>query len=876
MVRVAASGRETGLPVRLAMPSSPHQSMVPGVAAFRAEEPVFWTDLHADPALAAEREALQVNGLHDWAAFPLIGDGSVVGVLNLHTAEGRTFEHSDVELLERVAGQVSAWLRGASPTDPVSTRASRYRTLFEQAPDGIVVVDPAGHYIDANPAACRMLGYSHDELIGTHVSRVIDPEHVGALEPAITALRNSEEYPREWRLRRKDGSVFDAGVVATALPDGSPVAIFRDISVWKHDEAHVRDSAARLAGIVNTAMDAIITVDESQRIILFNPAAERMFGHQSAQLLGQPLEMLLPHRFRGAHAGHVRGFGRTGVTSRRMGSLGEISGMRANGEEFPIEASISQTEVAGAKLFTVIMRDTTERNRAEHVIAEQAELIDQARDAIFVCTLDSKVTFWNKGAERLYGWTAAEANGRTVDELFLPDPNEISRADVLTMESGAWGGELGKHTRDGTSLTVESRRTLLRDDHGAPRAILVIDTDVTDRKRLEAQFLRAQRLESIGTLAGGIAHDLNNVLAPIIMSLELLRAEYPGESSHDLLDLVSRSARRGADMVKQVLHFARGIEGRRIEVDVRHLLKDIERIVNDTFLKHIDLQLTTDADLWSITGDPTQVHQVLMNLCVNARDAMPNGGTLRITAENLMVDEHYVALNLESHPGPYVLIRVEDTGTGMAAEVVEKIFDPFFTTKEVGKGTGLGLSTSMAIVKSHGGYIKVYSEPGIGTTFKVYLPSHAASMSGDEARVRGEMPKGNGELVLVVDDESAVREITRQTLEAYGYRVLLAGDGSEAIAQFARHQEEVAVVLTDMMMPIMDGPTTIQILRRMRPSLRIIGASGLAADEHIGTAMRLGVQQFLHKPYTAFTLLSALRDVLANGDAPGRKASPTL
>jgi PAS domain S-box-containing protein len=556
-----------------------------------------------------------------------------------------------------------------------------------------------------------------------------------------------------------------------------------------------------------------------------------------------------------------------------MGALGAISGLRANGEEFPIEASISQTEVAGAKLFTVIMRDTTERSRAERLIAEQAELIDQARDAIFVCTLDAQITFWSKGAERLYGWTSEEAIGRTTDELFLPDPVEMARARATTRRDGAWAGELTKHTKAGDILIVESRRTLLRDDRGDPRAILVIDTDVTDRKRLESQILRAQRLESIGTLAGGIAHDLNNVLTPIIMSLDLLAAELPGDANRELLDLVSGAAHRGADMVKQVLHFARGVEGRRVEVNLRHLIRDIERIVNDTFLKHIELHTDSATDLWMVVGDPTQLHQVLMNLCVNARDAMPAGGTLRIRAENLRVDEQYAALNPEALPGPYVLIQVEDTGVGMPPEVLEKVFDPFFTTKEVGKGTGLGLSTSLGIVKSHGGFIRVYSEPGRGTIFKVYMPAQPTDVVDDEVPSRDALPRGRGELILVVDDEAVVREITRQTLEAYGYRVLLAGDGSEGIAQFARNPD-VALVVTDMMMPIMDGPTTIQVLRRMRPDLPIIGASGITADEHVGQALRLGVRQFLHKPYTALTLLTALHEVLRAGDQPTEGARP--
>lgn len=300
-----------------------------------------------------------------------------------------------------------------------------------------------------------------------------------------------------------------------------------------------------------------------------------------------------------------------------------------------------------------------------------------------------------------------------------------------------------------------------------------------------------------------------------------------------------------------------------MEVQVRHLLRDVEKIATDTFAKDIRVRTIIPSDLWTVAGDPTQLHQVLLNLCVNARDAMPNGGSLTISAENLALDAHYVAMNPEAHVGPYVFVTVEDNGMGITPEVMTKIFDPFFTTKELGKGTGLGLSTSLGIVRSHGGFIRVYSEPGRGTTFKVYLPAKTESSAAEAEAEAEELPRGNDELILVVDDEASVRQITQQTLEAFGYRVVVAADGAEALAIYARKGTEIAAVLTDMMMPIMDGPATIRVLRRLNPQLRVIAASGLAANGHVAEAASLGVKHFLPKPYTAETLLKALRDLLS-------------
>jgi len=498
------------------------------------------------------------------------------------------------------------------------------------------------------------------------------------------------------------------------------------------------------------------------------------------------------------------------------------------------------------QIFAARAASELERQQSEARVREQASFLDKAQDAILVCDLEQRVSYWNHGAERLYGWSAPEAQGRRLDELLQTD-SRAARAAVL--ESGEWQGEVHHQSRQGESLTLSCRWTLVLDGNGAPQSILSIATDITERKRLEEQFLRAQRLESIGTLAGGIAHDLNNALSPILMSVELLRLQFPDAESEELVESIANCAERGAEMVRQLLAFARGVEGERVAVPIAGLLKEVAKIANDTFLKSIQVDLSIDNELWSVSGDPTQIQQVLMNLCVNARDAMPGGGDLLLSAQNHRREGQ-----------DYVLLQVKDQGTGISADILEKIFDPFFTTKEVGQGTGLGLSTSLAIVKSHGGFLQVHSELGQGATFSIYLPARAESTIPRPAGSVAELPRGDGELVLVVDDEESVRKLTRRTLEAFGYRVLLAADGAEAMKLYELQRGEIRVVLTDMMMPIQDGPALIKALRHLDPDLPVIGASGLTGQDN------LGLKHLLPKPYKTELLLQALRDLLSGCD----------
>jgi CheY-like chemotaxis protein len=370
-------------------------------------------------------------------------------------------------------------------------------------------------------------------------------------------------------------------------------------------------------------------------------------------------------------------------------------------------------------------------------------------------------------------------------------------------------------------------------------------------------------MESIGTLAGGIAHDLNNILSPIILSIGVLKAISDQPQAGRMLEIIETSAKRGSDIVRQVLSFARGVESQKTLVQPKHLLKDLENIIKDTFPKDIRLQFSAPSEAWTILGDPTQMQQILLNLCVNARDAMPNGGNLTVAVENSLLDEQYATMHIEAKPGRYVIISITDSGSGIPREHLDKIFMPFFTTKDLNKGTGLGLSTVMAIVKSHDGFVNVYSEPGKGSTFKVYLPAMVISPEArEQASAKASLPRGNGEMVLVVDDEPSILTVTNQTLQAFGYRVLTATDGADAVAVYVQHKNEIAVILTDMMMPVMDGAAVIHALKRINPGVKIIAASGLNAYGGLVNASGAGIKHFLTKPYTAETLLTALRTIL--------------
>jgi len=517
-----------------------------------------------------------------------------------------------------------------------------------------------------------------------------------------------------------------------------------------------------------------------------------------------------------------------------------------------------------------------QRRRMQARIQEQASLLDKARDAIMVHDLDWRAQYWNRSAEELYGWTGGEVLAQRLDErLLVKEPAKVAEARRTLLAKGEWLGEWRQPTRAGKEVLVESRWTLVRDEHGVPRSVLVINTDVTERKRIEAQLLRSQRMESIGALAGGIAHDLNNVLTPILMAVQLLQLRRMEDDVQRILSTVEHSAKRGADIVKQVLTFARGQEGRKNVLQLTFLVKEMEKIMRQTFPKSIRVATWYGENLSPVQADATQIHQILLNLCVNARDAMPEGGEVTVSAENRSLDEAQAAAIVGGRSGRFVALVVRDTGSGIPPEIVDRIFEPFFTTKEAGKGTGLGLSTVATIVKNHQGFVQLETAVGRGTTFRIYLPAAESGATDQAGTVLHELLVGHGELVLVVDDEGAIREMTKSTLSACGYRVLLAEDGHRAVSLCAAHKHDIAVAVIDMLMPGMDGAATMRALRRVGPELKFVAMTGALEPERPAKANEVGEGNVtvLPKPFTNDQLLEALRLSLNDGILPATRVS---
>jgi two-component system cell cycle sensor histidine kinase/response regulator CckA len=529
--------------------------------------------------------------------------------------------------------------------------------------------------------------------------------------------------------------------------------------------------------------------------------------------------------------------------------------------ESQIDARTKQWQQAVNQL----QRQLAARAIANETLRDAHELLSSivraSPHAIIAVDADRNVRLWNPAATHIFGWTEDETLGRRV-----PFVNEDQRKQSDEFNRRALAGEaftnfmVERTRRDGNpvDLLVSAAPTL--NASGQIDGFLAIATDMTEYKKLEQQFLRTQRLEGLGKLASGIAHDLNNVLTPISMSLELLRMKSSDTGLHRTLDTLSSCVSRGSDLVRQILTFARGVEGERIPIQTSHLLNDMWHALKEIFPKSIKIDTDIPRDLWKVHADATQIQQVLINLSVNARDAMPGGGMLTIHAENVNLDEAYIQMSGQGVPGPFVMIEIKDDGAGIPVEVRERIFEPFFTTKEVGKGTGLGLSSVAAIVKNHGGFVSLYSEVGRGTSFKVYLPGVANE--GSQAAVGGQpVPLGNGELILIVDDESAVRDIAKAILETHGYKVITAEDGAEGVAAYARHRDAIRLVISDTDMPIMSGAAMLRSIRKENPQVRVITSGGLSPDDSAGDDHDRAVFR-LPKPYTAAQLLHTVRNTL--------------
>ena len=770
----------------------------------------------------------------------------------VRTAEGR---------ITHVQGAFQDISEKRAATDLVRRLSDRLHTTLETIRDAFFTVDLHWRFTYLNSAAERILRRNRTELLGRNLwvefKEALGTESDHQYRRAMTEMVNVnfEQFFEPL------GLWFEV----EGHPSAEGLAVyFRDVTERRVDRDRVRESEERFRLFANTTHDAIWDWDLVTSALWWGDGFSALFGFGADEI--EPSIESWTSRLHPAERTAVLDSifvvinGGAPTWSREYRFLckdGTYAFVLDRGRVIRDEHGKPIRMIGG-------MTDLTERRRVEERLHSQATLLDKATDAISVRDLHHRIMYWNRSAERLYGIAAAQAIGRSIRDILTFDESSFAVAMEATVDKGEWVGELEFVNEGVQPLVVQGRWTLVRDDEGEPKSILAIDTDITQRKNLEAQFLRAQRMESIGALAGGIAHDLNNTLAPILMAVSALHEEELNPERRDDLALVQTCAERGGEMVRQLLTFARGTEGRRTNVNLVKVIDEVEKIVRDTFPKNIAFRVNTIADPWHIKADVTQMHQLLTNFFVNARDAMPEGGTLTVGVEHVVLDDVYAGMTLGAKTGPYVLLRIEDTGMGMPPAVVDRIFEPFFTTKEIGRGTGLGLSTAHAIARSHGGFIHVYSEVGKGTRFRVYLPADISDASSQQALLDLEtLPRGQGEQVLVVDDEEMIRNVARRTLERFGYRVLLASNGAEAVSLYAQHHQDIAVVLTDMTMPVMDGPATIVALRALNPKVLIIGSSGLGATGHVAKATGAGVQYFVPKPYTAEAMLRVLRKILS-------------
>jgi two-component system cell cycle sensor histidine kinase/response regulator CckA len=701
-----------------------------------------------------------------------------------------------------------------------------------------------------------------------------------------TGLKLSDEIVREvkemetgeYRLLDDDRKQVDAAV-STAfalLPMGvfvslailSLSAFFLNAGMTQRATAEegLRQSEERYRTLFESNPSPMWVFDlETLSFLAVNAAAVRHYGYSQDEFSGMTIKDIRPSEDISALMDDL-----SKGTGTGLDTLTQWRHRKKDGVLIDVEITSHELTWLGRRSKLVLINDITERKQAEDRLREQANLLDLAQDAIMVRDMEDRIEFWNHGAERLYGWTAAEVQGKKASGfLYQEAPTAIAAARAAVIENGNWSGECTHSCKNGGAVIIRSRWTLVRDELAAPKSILIINTDVTEQKKLETHLLRAQRLESIGTLASGVAHDLNNILTPILICAEVLRQNPLAEDAALSIALIEESAKRGASVVKQVLTFARGIEGESVLIKPSYLIQEMIDIAQKTFPKTIEILGRCTDDLWSINCDPTQLHQVLLNLSVNARDAMPSGGSLTLAAENFEVDENYAAMTPDATAGPYVIFRVSDSGAGMPRATVDKIFDPFFTTKGIGKGTGLGLSTVRGIVKSHGGFISVYSEIGKGTTFKIFLP---ATMSDEDLQAPKTVVapiQGNGEQILVVDDEPNILQITKMIFEKHNYRVVSASDGPEALALFAQQMDSIGGVLTDISMPYMNGVALVRALRKMKSNIPIIASTGQGDQPGMVELQSLGVKNFLTKPYNTEKLLATMHDTLQGRESVG-------
>jgi PAS domain S-box-containing protein len=874
---------------------------------------------------------------------------------------------------------------------------ARLVAIVESSEDAIIGKDLRGVVTAWNVGAQKLFGYSAEEMVGQPIRKLLLPGQEAEEDDILSRIARGERVRHsEVSRRKKNGEVVQVSVTISPIRNekGEIVGaskVARDMTEAKRVADALHESEQRLSGILDSAMDAILTVDEQQRVVLFNTAAERMFLCSQASALGQPIDRFIPARFRSYHARHIRNFAETGMTSRAMGELGALWALRSNGEEFQIEASISQIDFHGRRLCTVILRDVTDRMRALESMREQSELLKTSQ--MIARDMENRIVFWPEGAQKMYGYSDREAFGAVSHELFRTEfPEPLERIEEQLLKTGRWEGELVHKKRDGNAIRVSSAWILHRDSAGKPVRILEslidvterrraeekarqseerftkafqsspvaiaictreegrflevnqaflkmlgyesdevlghteaelriwafeeqhaeamekldrsgklsafeaqfraksgetrsvnlsIDTivldgveciltsgsDVTETKSLERQLQQSMKMEALGQLTGGIAHDFNNLLGVVVGNLDLLeRMVAWNEAAVKRVQTALRAAGRGAELTRRLLAFSRKEQLNPAPVAMQDAIRDVVDLAARTIGPEIKITTHCDSNLPPVFVDAAGLETALLNLSLNARDAMPKGGSLRIRAQLADLTDGYALVKArELEPGKFARITVCDSGHGMPREVADRAFEPFFTTKAREKGTGLGLAMVYGFVRQSGGAIRIYSEVGFGTTVSIYLP-----LAGEQdvhlpepANVSGREVLGG--TALLVDDEADLLDVADAYLADLGYTVIRAGNGAEALEALER-AGEIDLMVTDIIMPgNMNGIELAKKVRELRPGIKVIYTSGFPAEALTERSGALEGGPLLHKPYQRAEFADLVRKQVSSG-----------
>ena len=741
-------------------------------------------------------------------------------------------------------------------------------TTLRSIGDAIIAADTAGAITFMNPIAERLTGWMVRDASGRQLADVFKTafEHSEAHEAGATVLvsRSGSKIPiEESAAPIKDDRGETTGIVV----------VFRDVTEQRAAEEGLRISEARMTGIIQSAMDAIVTVTSHHEIVLFNAAAEQMFRCSAAAAVGKSIGGFIPARLRESTVRTFDEIARVGGAQARISDADAITGLRADGTEFPLEVSMSQVEARGERLMTMVLRDITERRKAEHDLRESEEryrrFFEDDLTGDFIAKVDGTLLDANPAFARIVGFpSVVSAMQCNVLSLFSSPEVRDSIFDILRARGRVEEFELDLVRPDGQLIHVVMNAIAITQADGSFAEFKGYMYDITERKKLEEQVRQSHKMESIGTLASGIAHDFNNILNNVIgFVLQIKKHAQEPEKVLKYTATIEKSATRGAELSAQLLSFARKAKRESVTVNVAQIMDEVFSLCGETFPRTISVTRHCDDALRSILGDHGEVYQVLLNLCVNARDAVTSrsqggAGAISIGAFNGKVGERISASMLGVPSENYVEIRVSDDGIGIPADIRERIFDPFFTTKERGRGTGLGLSVVYSIVRNHHGTIVVDSEEGEGTTFHVYFPAVPSASSRPVVATPSAPARGKNETILIVDDEESMQELGCELLEDEGYKVLIASTGQEAVEVYRRHRDKIKLVVLDLVMPGMDGGQTYLELKKIDPELKAFFCTGYMPDQVISALLEEEHLQAIQKPFNPESFIQLVRDVL--------------